>query len=255
MSDQKLPPIVLVHGLRGDHHGLADIARLLRKHHYEVYTPDLPGYNYEPPLEAQTLDEYSDWLAGYIRQNKIKKPVIIGHSMGSIVSSHFVSRNPKLCANRQVFISPIFRSKRDQKGSCRWFALINFGLHLMPPKARFHFMSSGFISLRISHFLTYDRSRRVYIDDQHLLYSGNFTNATNLIADIKLSMYEQTVFTPQKDTLICIGDHDRLVDVSYVRRRAKENGAKCVKIADTGHLVNYEDPRSVVREIRQFLES
>ena len=40
-SDQK-PPILLVHGFRGNHLGLAEFQKLLEAEGYQVFSPDIP---------------------------------------------------------------------------------------------------------------------------------------------------------------------------------------------------------------------
>ena len=40
-SDQK-PPILLVHGFRGNHLGLAEFQKLLEAEGYQVFNPDIP---------------------------------------------------------------------------------------------------------------------------------------------------------------------------------------------------------------------
>ncbi len=255
MKGKKRPAIILVHGLRGDHHGLLAIARLLESKQYHVLTPDLPGYGKRPALQPQNLDSYADWLAGYIKSQKLDRPIVIGHSMGSIVVSHFVVKYPDLCDDRAIYLAPIFRTWHGQIRSNHCNFLMNLGLHLLPKRARFKFLKSNFISLCVSRFLTYDRSQREYIDDQHLRYSGHFTSAKTLMTDIKISMRNQTILSPSKKTLICIGEFDKLTSNQYAAKLARENKATFVEIAETGHLVNYENPKAIVRSICQFLEA
>ena len=47
--------IILLHGLRGDHHGLEELAKLLEKKGYKVINPDLPGYGGAANLYKKTL--------------------------------------------------------------------------------------------------------------------------------------------------------------------------------------------------------
>ena len=54
--------VIFVHGLRGDSHGLLDIANELPQDRYEAITLDLPGYGDNPALDNSTTDSYADWL-------------------------------------------------------------------------------------------------------------------------------------------------------------------------------------------------
>ena len=70
--------IILIHGVRGTHHGLFMISKKL-SHKYKVITPDLPGSGTRAELEDKTIDGYVEWLHGYIQGLKLKqKPYIVG---------------------------------------------------------------------------------------------------------------------------------------------------------------------------------
>lgn len=244
--------VILVHGLRGDHHGLLAIAKLLQPY-FRVLTPDLPGYGDRPALDNQTIDGYVEWLHDYVKRLKLVKPIIIGHSMGSIVASHFVAKYPNACAKECIFLSPIFRTSKGQKRSNRCNDLINFGLHLLPRGPRYRFLKSKFISLKISHFLTYDRSQKAAIDEQHVKYSGRFISAQALMNDISISMRTQTVVTPEKQTLCIMGQHDRLLRAETAKAAARKKHFKLIILHSSGHLINYERPDAIVRKILKFL--
>ena len=57
------PTIVVVHGYRGDHHGLEPVVNLLDDFH--VISPDLPGFGDSTPMTERphTIDGYGAWLA------------------------------------------------------------------------------------------------------------------------------------------------------------------------------------------------
>jgi len=245
--------IILVHGLRGDHHGLIDIARLLQPS-FRVITPDLPGYGDASSLDEVTLDTYADWLRDYIKQLDLDKPIILGHSMGSIITSHFIKKYPNLCDEKCIFLAPILRTEKEQRNSNRLYKLVNFGLHLLPGKSRYSFLKSKFISLRISHFLTFDRSQKEFIDEQHLKYSGRFASADGLMSDIEISMCEQTVIPSGKHTLIIIGAHDRLTKVEVAKSIARKKHVKFVTLKNCGHLFNYERPKAAAAKILAFFD-
>ena len=80
----KKPTLILVHGFRGTHKGLLAIADCLRDD-FTVLTPDIPGSGDNPELDNKTLDGYAEWFHNYIKEKKLKKPYIVGHSMGSII--------------------------------------------------------------------------------------------------------------------------------------------------------------------------
>ncbi|PLC12693.1 hypothetical protein AUQ48_11270 [Kocuria flava] len=54
-DDDALPPLLLVHGFRGDHHGLELLARRLGPRR-RVVVPDLPGFGRSEPLPRRPHD-------------------------------------------------------------------------------------------------------------------------------------------------------------------------------------------------------
>ena len=250
----KNPPLIFIHGLRGDHYGLIEIADNLRKD-FEIYTPDLPGYGEHVALKHQTLNCYAEWLHEYIQSLNLKrKPVLIGHSMGSMLTSYFQTKYPDDTDARTVYLAPIVRTDKQQKRSdCAAKLLIGF-LNLMSGRQRYRFMKSKFVAFLISRYLTYDRTRQKYIDLQHYEHSGRFTSTKAVIGDIDLSMREQTTLDAPKITFMIMGDHDRLSKLKNVRgRMAGRKNLHLAVLEGAGHLLNYEQPEKCAQKIRKFL--
>lgn len=251
----KKPALIFIHGLRGDHYGLLEIADALRAD-FEIYTPDLPGYGEHEALGKQTTDSYSEWLHEYVTSlNLSQKPVMIGHSMGSIIVSHYLKKYPKDTNEKAILLAPIARSEKQQKRSDRTAKILCDGMRrLMNGHQRYRLLKSKFIAFIISRYLTYDRTRQKYIDRQHYEHSGRFTSTKAVIADIELSMKEQSTFESDKKLLLCMGDHDRLTKVENVKKRkAGHKNIKLEVIPGTGHLLNYEQPNLCADIIRKFL--
>jgi pimeloyl-ACP methyl ester carboxylesterase len=84
------PTIVLVHGFRGDHHGLSAIAGAL--HDFNVVIPDLPGYGRSPVFAGtHDLDAYGRWLITFLAELG-GNPYVLGHSFGSLIALEAASR-------------------------------------------------------------------------------------------------------------------------------------------------------------------
>ena len=247
--------IVLIHGLRGTHHGLKAVANQLALAGFKTITPDLPGSGTRAPLDNNTLDGYIEWLHLYIQALGLKqKPVIVGHSMGSIIVSHYLEKYPDDVERKVVLMSPIFRDKPAQITNNTLYDLLDGAMRLLPEKPRDHFLRSKAVSFAVSRYLTIDRSQQKAIDELHYKYSGHFASADSLIADAKISMRQQTIVPKNKEVLMIIGEKDRLVTDTCVKRIAKETHSHLVQIYHTGHLINYEQPTQVADSIIEFLK-
>ena len=59
------PVLVLVHGLRGDHHGLEPVVAQLPG--FRIIVPDLPGFGESAPLgRPHDIEGYTAWLAAFV---------------------------------------------------------------------------------------------------------------------------------------------------------------------------------------------
>ena len=101
------PTLILLHGFRGAPQGLATIADDLRAAGYTVQTPPVPPFAGAPALSAYTPDTYADYFAHYLKAQPFQRPVIIGHSMGSIVAAALAERYPELIHPKLILLSPI----------------------------------------------------------------------------------------------------------------------------------------------------
>ena len=247
------PTAVLIHGLRGTHHGLSAIADGLEKRGYEVLMPDLPGSGEQADIERKDLDAYAQWLHEYISKLP-HKPYIIAHSMGSIIVSYYLEKYPDDVRKKVVLLSPIFRTRAGQYNSNFLYALTSGALHILPKRPRYKLMKSKLVSFCISHYLTVDKKQQKQIDQLHYLYSGRFASADSLLIDMKISMKNQTKTPTNKQVLYIIGNKDRLTKAVLAHSVAAEQGAQYMELVGTGHLLNYERPTLVADVIDEFIQ-
>ena len=246
--------IILIHGVRGTHSGLTAVAKQLSSK-YKIIAPDLPGSGTRAELKDKTIDGYAEWLHTYISGLKLKqKPYVIGHSMGSMVVSHYLDKYPGEVQEKAVFMSPVFRPSKNQKFSNIVFTIVNIFLHLLPRKICSKFMGSKFLSYCISHYLTCDKTKQKEIDQLHYRYSGRFSSTESIISDVKISMQQQTIIPKHYKILLILGDKDNLTSLDMAHNYAKKPNTKMKVIPNTGHLINYEQPAKVANIITDYLK-
>ncbi len=228
---------------------------LTQKYHLKTIAIDLPGSGKRPELDDKTVDDYVKWLRSYIKKLDLSQPPIIaGHSMGSIIVSHFIEKYPDMVDDRVILLSPIFRTPFGvafNKVSC--FIMTSI-LRLIPKRYRHGFLASKFVSFCISHYLTIDKSRQKKIDKLHYEYSGRFASAESLLADIKISMNYQTKIPADKTILFIRGDKDRLSPLKEAKKRIAGTGNTLRVLKGVGHLINYERPKTVAGIISEFID-
>lgn len=233
-------PLIFIHGYRGNHLGLADVAKEFEKD-YDVHSPDLPpagGHKFE----KYTADTYADALAEYIKKHKLSRPVLIGHSLGSIIATATAEKYPELINQKLILLAPI--SKKPAK----FFGRLT-PLTVLLPRRLVDFITTVFLfvphdfklfkkSLKTTHECSKD-----FVSRRDVMKAGTFS-AAHSIAD----------FNFKNDTILIAGEKDRLIPQKSTRQLAKDRGFKLDIIKGTGHLLNYEVPTKTAAAIRNFLE-
>ena len=96
VSDQG-PALILIPGLASGSWTWADTTTRLGGK-YSIYLLTLPGFDGRKPVAGATLDSLSKDLATLIETRKIKRPVLVGHSLGGTLSLAFASEHSDLIA-------------------------------------------------------------------------------------------------------------------------------------------------------------
>lgn len=88
------PEVVLVHGLGMSGRYLERLVRELSPSH-RVVTPDLPGFGASPRRDpASAVEVLAAELEQVVDRARLRRPVLMGHSMGSQVVTEMARRRP-----------------------------------------------------------------------------------------------------------------------------------------------------------------
>ena len=105
------PPTLLVHGWCCDHTYFAPQFEHFR-HKYRVVAVDLRGHGQsDKPEQDYTMAAFVDDLVWLCTQLEVKKPVVIGHSMGGVIATQLAAQHPDLPTAIIGVDSPILRSQ------------------------------------------------------------------------------------------------------------------------------------------------
>lgn len=256
----KKQSIVMIHGFRGTHNGLSLIARELEEK-YNVFVPDIPGFGKGSHLEHYSLDEYVVWLKHYIENLKLdSKPVLLGHSFGSIVTSAYAARFPENI-QRLVLVNPIGAPALEGP---RWFltqmAVLYYEIgSFLPEKLARKWLSLNIVVnlMSISMAKTKQKSLRKYIHHQHRKYFSRFHDAHAVLSSFKTSInfsvknFAEIISTP---TLLIAGDLDDITPLHKQKELYKQfKNAKLEVIKGVGHLTHYEKPAETAAIIEKWL--
>ena len=88
-GDEKGTPVILIHGLTDGRVSWSQVAPVLAKKGYRVYVPELRGNGKtDKPIEesAYAVKELTQDIGAFIDKLELKKPHIVGHSLGAFVA-------------------------------------------------------------------------------------------------------------------------------------------------------------------------
>ncbi|HLX82135.1 MAG TPA: alpha/beta hydrolase [Burkholderiales bacterium] len=93
--DPNLCTIVFVHGAGLDHSWWGLQSRYFGYHGYNVLAVDLPGHGRSEGPALANVGEMAGWIFALLKELKIEKTILVGHSMGSLITLEFAARYPE----------------------------------------------------------------------------------------------------------------------------------------------------------------
>jgi len=280
--------VVMVHGFRGDHHGLEPIVRALDLTGRRVVVPDLPGFGASgAPEGVLDIDAYAGWLRRFVAEIAAppapsepaeggnttpgadrRRLVVLGHSFGSIVVAaalaglpHDDAAAPRLEPERVVLVNPIGApALSGPKRAMTGLAVAYYrAAAALPARAGFALLRNPAIVRVMSMAMakTHDRGLRAWIHDQHDRYFSAFDDRRVVLDAFRASvendvgMFAELIRQP---TLLIAADRDDITPLAAQRRLAERMpDARLVVLSGVGHLVHYEAPLRAAGEIEAFL--
>jgi len=239
------PAIVLIHGFRGAPRGLEAIAQELRTANYQVYTPAVPPFAGAKPLEKVTPQAYAQYFRDYFKQHHLVRPILIGHSMGSVIAAATAQRYPEVVNDTLILLSPI--STKPPRFITHLSPLINY----LPPSA-VDYLTTKFL------FVPHDKELfRKTLKITHHCSNDQPPTKSALSDAIKFSTsYCVADFLPglQKHLVFIAGEQDRLIGQQSTRKLAEKYDTTLKFIPKSGHLHNYETPHATAKLILKAIE-
>ena len=253
--------IVMVHGFRGDHHGLEPIVAEM-KQPYRVIIPDLPGFGASNDFAGPaTIDMYAGWLCAFIAEVAPQKDTFtVGHSFGSIVVSAAIASG--LPARSAALINPIAANAlKGPRGVMTRLAVFYYQLAAwLPEKMGFALLRNGAIVriMSITMAKTKDSDLRAWIHDQHDRYFSHFNTREGVLSAFRtsvgtdVSMYVASLTIP---ILLIVAERDDITALpQQMALHERVPSSEIVVVPEVGHLVHYEAPDFAARAIERFVE-
>jgi pimeloyl-ACP methyl ester carboxylesterase len=259
------PTLLLVHGFRGDHHGLEPVVANLGG--ARIVSPDLPGFGESDPLgeAAHDIDGYARWLRAFVAGLGIEgRLVILGHSFGSIVVAATLAGHDvpdALEPAAVILVNPIGQPALEgPRGVFTRLAIFYYWLAaVLPEKLGFWLLRNGLIVRVMSMTMakTKQKGLRRWIHDQHDRYFSAFSDRRVVLEAFKASVsHDVSEYAPsiRERTLLIAAEKDDITPVAAeYRLQTLFPDARLIVIPGVGHLIHYETPGQAATAIEEFL--
>lgn len=272
--------LVLVHGFRGDHHGLALIADVLsqRCDDVELYLPDLPGFGASTAFSdaEHSVEHYVSALdaalSGLLRAEGRhgERPWLLGHSFGSVVAAAWAARAPVTWAGLAL-VNPISEPALSPGSTVfeRIAARAAQGYYetaaRLPQRWGNSLLGHPGVVWATGAFMSHTQDRRIlaYTHDQHQRYFSDFASRAMLVEAYRASVTATVLDSAaglNVPVLLIAGAEDPLGSPESQALLAARIGevspaVRSVMLAGVGHLIHYERPVEVAELLRSFLEA
>ena len=255
--------LVLIHGYRGNHHGLEAIAGALDN--INVVIPDLPGFGEsEPFATTHSIQNYAEWLHEFLVSLKLsKKPHLLGHSFGSIVVSAQAAKFDDIAT--LILENPVAApALAGPKAFTTALAKSFFWLAGALPEQTGTNLLKGFAMVRGMSVLmakTSNRQLRKWIHQQH---DENFNDfATRRVAlEAYVASVSNCVGDFAKDfsvpVLLLAGKRDDITTVAQQRALAakiRTSKSQLEIFNGVGHLTHYEIHEKIAEHISSWISA
>jgi pimeloyl-ACP methyl ester carboxylesterase len=225
--------LVFIHGSGA----IGEVWHYQKQHFKGADAPDLPGHP-EGKL-CNSMEEYSDWLHGYIEQKGYKDVVLAGHSLGGGIALQYAVKYP---------------------GDVKAVILIGSGarLRVLPMiieaiKGKLDDRQGWMDTLVVPLYATVDEKTRNLLMPG-LTRSGPAAQLNDFLCCDKFDIMEK-VSSITVPVLAVVGDQDNMTPPKYSQYLVKNMPNCRMEVIEGGtHLAFLEKPQQVNAAIEKFLK-
>lgn len=237
MSNVKNKTIIILHGWGLEGSKYRNLAALFKEKNFNVLNPDLPGFGSRPLVSSNmNLDDYVEFLNGFIRKNKIRKPILLGHSFGGRIAIKYAWLYPKKVDKLILTGVPIIRNRSLLKKI--YFVLAIF---------------FGIIFKFFPSFLKQKIRKAFYfaVDEWDYYNAGPLKQVFKNITEEDLGKYTKETNVP---IFLVWGKDDKITPICDLSKIKKLNSsAKTVVVDGIGHKLPYENPKEFYKSLSNFI--
>lgn len=233
-KEGKSIPVLLIHGAGGNGSLWGYVMRNLTD--IRAIAPDLPGHGMSSGRAMDEIRLYAEAVDKFIKEIKIERCMVCGHSMGGAIVLELAMRNPPYLKGIGLFAT---------------------GARLKVAPSVFHAISSldeGTADSLAEFLLIKKEEKFKTILKEALLGAGPEVLKADFTACDRFDLMEkvQEIKIP---TLILCGDKDFMTPMKYSEfLHEKIRNSRLIPVKDAGHMLMLEAPEVISEEIAFFLK-
>jgi len=236
-------PVIFLHGITDSWHSFEKVLPLLPQNiHAFAISQRGHGDSDRPPAGYHPKDFAAD-IAAFVKQKKLKRVVVVGHSMGSVVAQQFALDYPKLVQG--IVLVGADAAFKDNPGMPEFYLeVLNIG-----ERTSKEFMEA-FQKATLANDI--DPAYFNTVVNEGLKVPGPVFGAA--FAGLMDVDYTASLYKINAPTLILWGEKDAFCSASDQDLLAQHlRNVKRVVYAGTGHALHWEKPHQFVEDLSVFI--
>jgi pimeloyl-ACP methyl ester carboxylesterase len=265
------PTMVLVHGLGGSHVNWVRLGPLLAER-ARVFAPDFPGFGYTPPSgRSVSVQGNARWLDRFLQEVNEGPAILVGNSMGGLVSILETVANPEMVAGL-VLLDPALplapKEPRDLQVTLAFSAYFVPGVGEAFVRRRARTLGPEGLVRETFRLCCVDPSRVPEdVIEAHVALARDrmkmrwahpslLTAARSMLKVLlRRGRFIRLLEQVGPPTLLINGEGDRLVKLAAARIVSEARTDWTFRsLKDVGHTPQLEDPERTAKEIWSWLD-
>ncbi len=245
--------IVILHGLRGDHQALLELASALPD--FKVLIPDLPGHGKSGKLNAHTIEGYSVWFDDFLNALNLKNITVIGHSYGANIAMATIPKDKGRRIAKAIHF--VMYPRYHNSGINRGVKLLYGMGKRIPRKHTDKVLHSRAISLLTIRTMVSTKDKKIarwIVDDGHRAAQNVSSKVIEDIFEDMAGIDMRKYVSDSVPQLFIVTTEDKFSHNKEIKIISKSlKNSELVELNNLGHLAPLEDPKCLVDSIRHWL--
>ena len=240
------PALVLLHGFLENRLMWAELAKHWSLHHKVIFI-DLLGHGETGCLGyAHSMEMQAELVFEVIRNEKLRRVSVVGHSMGGYIGMALVEAHPNL-VKHMILMNSTTKADSVERQKNRDRAIVAVKQN-----------AQQFVGLAVANLFSAESRERLGVQVEIQKKASQKTPLQGIIAALEgMKIRKDRSFLLKNHNtafLFILGEKDEVLPFAEHQTLAMENGVACKVIAD-GHMSHLEQPDLLTTLVSKFIKN